>query len=178
MKKAICILLVLSLALFSFCPCVSANETDKENRVTEYLEDGSYLVTVSGAEYSVINEDAPLDILGRIIKLIRQIIDALTGTRHISKTKYVSYYDSKNVLIWTFYLNADFSYNGKTSSCTRASLTYDIKDNDWKVISYGSFKESNYAVGSFSVRQNKLGVQLKTINKQITIICSKDGKVE
>ena len=177
MKKIISILLIITLIVTAFVPVVSADAANENDRNVEYLEDGSYFV-IEISDSQNENETDSLSVIVKFINLIKRIIDMLSGTKHISKTKFVNYYDSNNVLLWTFYLNADFSYNGKSSSCTRASVSYDIKDNDWRVSSCNCYKESNYSIGTISIQQYKLGITLKKINKQLTISCSADGIIE
>ena len=177
MKKNISILLIIAITVTTFVSIVYADAANGNDRKVEYLEDGSYFV-IEISDLHNENEADSLSVFIKLINILKRILDMLSGTKHISKTKFVNYYDSKNVLLWTFYLNADFSYNGKSSSCTRASVSYDIKDNDWRVSSCNCYKESNYSIGIISIQQYKLGITLKMINKQLTISCSADGIIE
>lgn len=68
-------------------------------------------------------------------QFLRQVIRFLSGTRTVSKNKYVNYYDSGGTLLWTASLTAEFTYNRQQATCAyaaRHSVTY---DRDWSVAS-------------------------------------------
>lgn len=170
MKKLLCLLLclltfLLPLSPFSFA-AVPVN--------IEEAEDGTYFL--SGITDTPQNEST--DVLSRFFALFRRLIELLTGTKSVSKTKYISYFDTNGVLLWTVYLHAEFSYNGKKAVCRNASTSYEIFDPDWQVIAAEAGKNNSTAYADFTVRQTKLGVKLKTVTARAELSCSPDGRVE
>lgn len=185
MKKLVSLLLA-ALMLLSVVPAASA-VTAEDNL---YFEDGSCILTGYGSPDSWESlggeeESDPADIfsfLRRIVKFLTEFFEKLFGkeskVQTASKTKYAAYYDSKGNLLWTVYLSADFSFDGKTAECTAVSTRYNIKDSDWQLISSECEKEGNTATGSFTMKQYKLGVPLREIERQLTLICDKDGNIK
>lgn len=191
MKKLLSFVLCGLLAVLTLAP-VSAAYTETEK---QYFEDGSYITVGFGydegdgdlAEGSEDTqpESGSLSFIERIISIFKKIIAYLfgketegTAPKTVSKTKYARYYDTNDNLLWSVYLTAEFSYDGENSSCTKVSVSADIKDSDWKLISSDCEKSGNKATGNFTVRQYKLGVPLKTIEKTLTLTCDKDGNVK
>lgn len=170
--------LVLSFVIFAV-PLAPFVQAAYENTQTEYFEDGSYMVM--GSDEFVDREDAEdsLNFIGRIIEAIKKLINMLFGKSE-NKTKqdikYVKYYDKNGTVLWEVYLEGTFSYNGEAARCTDASVSYYIYDGDWKMLSCESTKSGSVATASFKVRQYKLGVALKTIEKSIVLTCDKNGK--
>ncbi len=172
MKKIFCVFISFLITLLPLV-CLSYASTEININTIEYFEDGTYVVI----DICDVTKNENADMFEKIFEFFRKIIEFLTGNKTVSKTKYASYYDSKGNLLWTVYLNADFSYNGKTSLCKSTSVTSDMYDGDWTVLSAVSEKSANTAFAEFSVQQSKLGVKLKTVNKQLTLICDKDGNI-
>lgn len=188
MKKVISLVLCALLVVLTLTP-VSAAYTETEK---QYFEDGSYITVgydESDGDFGEITEDAEsgsLSFFERIISIFKKIIAYLFGKeteeetkpKTVSKTKYARYYDTNDNLLWTVYLTAEFSYDGESAECTKVSVSQSIKDSDWKLISSDCEKSGNRATGDFTVRQYKLGVPLKTIEKTLTLTCDKDGNVK
>ena len=188
MKKVISFILTVLLA-FPMCSFSFASATQKE-----VFDDGSYITVGFGYDEDgdgvTDEEDASPEsesnnglysFVKKILDLFRKIINFISGKKdvsRISKTKYVRYHDSAGNVLWTVYLTAAFSYDGEMSECTGVTYSYDIKDSDWSLLSAGCDKSSNTAKGTFKVRQYKLGVPLKQIEKTITIKCDKNGNIE
>ncbi len=123
-------------------------------------------------------EDGIAGFLERIVKLIRRIIALLKRNKTVTETKYASYFSSDGELLWTASLTAEFSYNGKSSVCDSADTRCMICDSDWTLVSKDCSKSGNNASAAFKVKQYKLGVPLKTIEKTITLTCDKDGNIK
>lgn len=192
MRKFFAVILSALLFAFSLVPCAGAYESERE-----YFEDGSYIIisdelignaspddgyegddTVSD-EGALGNEDNGIaGFLERIVKLIRRIIALLKRNKTVTETKYVSYFSAEGELLWTAFLTAEFSYNGKKSVCDSADTGCMICDSDWKLVSKDRSKNGNSASAGFKIRQYKLGVPLKTIEKTITLTCDKDGNIK
>ena len=172
MKKFLSIFIAFIITFIPFCIPASAGEI-ADNKQTEYFEDGSYITV----EISSVIENEMTNIFARIFEFFRKLIEFFTGNKTVSKTKYASYYDSKGALLWSVYLTAEFSYNGKTAKCKSSAASYDVYDSDWKVTSAVSSKEENTANADFTVQQTKLGVKLKPVTKRLTLTCDEGGEV-
>ena len=191
MKKLICLVLCTLLLTSAFVPAVSAEY--KEERID--FDDGSYLIFTdepipvppSGPDDTVGSEDDYQDsaeesaqgtnFLTRVLNWIKRIIKLLTKQKNIKKIRYCYYYDANGTLLWDVHLSGEFVYNGKGSTCVKSEITYIIRDSDWKMISCSSTEDGNTAKGEFAIRQYKLGVPLKLIEKTLTITCDKDGNI-
>ena len=185
MKRLVSLLLAAML-LLSVMP-VKAAATVESNT---YFEDGSFISTGYGSpdpweSLDGETESGSADIfslLRRIVKFFTDFFEKLLGKQSkvqtASKTKYAAYYDSKGNLLWTVYLSADFTFDGKASECTNVSTSYTIKDSDWRVISSECEKAEGTATGCFTVKQYKLGVPLKEIERTLTLTCDKDGNIK
>ena len=180
MRRLFCVFLCICL----FGATVSPAYAGSVPEVRETMDDGSYFVTV-------ISDDPPplyggeiadeaggiMAFINQMLRFLRQLIELLTGTRTVSKTKYVNYYDSLGTLLWTVALTAEFTYNKNQATCTSASARHSVYDKDWGVVRARAEKVGHTAAGYFSVQQVKLGVKLKTIDRMITMACDTNGNV-
>ena len=178
MKKVLSLILCAVLLMVPLAPCVAA-ETEPEvqhNSEIEYFEDGSFLVVVTMGEEE---KTMSANFLQKLLNLMKKLIALLFPNQQmsVSKTKHAEYYDANKNCLWSIHLSAEFTYNGKTAECAKASISYKIYDSDWKLVSSSCAKNGAAATGSFSFRQYKLGVPLKLIEKTLTLVCNKDGKV-
>lgn len=187
MKKIIS--LVLCLLLLTSAITVPAASAAVESN--EYFDDGSFVCIGYGSPDDWVSTDGEeeynsIDIIAfikRIVNFIRDFFEKMFGktenkVQTASRTKYAAYYDSKGNLLWTVYLTADFTFDGEKTECTDVRTRYDIKDSDWKLLSSECEKSDNTASGSFTMKQYKLGVPLKEIEKHLTLTCDKDGNIK
>lgn len=152
MKKISAFILTI-LMLLTIVPLNAfAAEDIITDRSIEYFDDGSYMVTE-------ITENA--------------ISTFASGT--VTKTKHSHYYDNNDNLQWTVSITGTFNYTGSSATCTKATASYTIHDNAWKVTSAVASKSGNKAIGTFTVKKYVLGVPVKTINRTVTITCSNNG---
>ena len=172
MKKFLSIFIAFIITFIPFCIPASAGEI-ADNKQTEYFEDGSYITV----EISSVIENEMTNIFARIFEFFRKLIEFFTGNKTVSKTKYASYYDKNGNLLWSVFLEAEFSYNGKTSYCKEARAYYETYDSDWKVSSSDFSTDGNTVTADFTAQQSKLGVKLKTVNKTLTLTCDKNGNI-
>ena len=191
LKRVLCVLLFLLFTFGTLCVAPVSNvsaESIVEQR--EELEDGDYIIYVtrdsvfndenSGSYGGAVEESvvsSPLSLLSRIIKMMRTIVNFLTGTKTVEKAKSVNYYDKNGKLLWTVTLHAKFSYTKKKVTCEGAYITAHMLDDDWKLVLADASKGVATATGHFAVRQSKLGVNLKTIEKTIRLTCDTTGNV-
>ena len=188
-KKITTILLSTLLIFTALYPAVSVAyaKTDKE-----YFDDGSYVTITYYKPPAETTDDESVweDIdsveegastpsaLTRLIHWLKDIFEKLFAKQStVTKTKYCNYFDSDGKLLWSVSLKATFTYNHRKAVCVSSEITYEIRDADWKMLSYISSENGNSATGSFAIRQHKLGVPLKLIEKTLTLICDKEGNV-
>lgn len=149
MKKTLSLVLVLVLALSSFCINATAN-TDDENTV--YFEDGSYIV---------------------ISEITETTIARASNTK--GGTKSYTYYNSDGDALWKATLDAQFTYTGSSATCTSSKITYTIYDSSWKITEATATKSGNKATGNVTAKKYFLGIPTKTVEETITITCSANG---
>lgn len=191
MKKLIAILLcclVISLAVY---PAVSATSVESD---VERFDDGSYITVTyvrppdeikppdddsDGYWEDIDHTEEAVSTVTKIIRWLKNFLERLFAKQKTAtKTKYCNYFDSNGKLLWSVSLKATFTYNYRKALCVSSETTYEIRDTDWKMLSYTGEEEGNTASGHFSIRQYKLGVPLKQIEKTLTLRCDRDGNVK
>lgn len=187
MKRFLALILCCLLFITAVYPAASAASPYS---LREEFDDGSYItVTYSRPSSGADSEGGSwedLDAseseesgLNKIIRWIRDFFKMLFAKKStVEKTKYCNYFDSKGKLLWSVSLKGTFTYNHRNAVCVSSEITYEITDSDWKIISCKSSEENNTAKGSFAIRQYKLGVPLKLIEKELTLTCDKQGNVK
>ena len=151
MKKIIYACLIFFTMTMIFPITIYANDCNTTETTIEYFEDGSYL----------------------IIQSETSIMPFAASTK--SHTKSANYYNPNGDLAWKIYLTGTFTYTGSSSTCTKATTSYKIYDDRWKVTSSGASKSGNKATGNFTVKKYAIGIPIRTVNKTLTITCSKTG---
>lgn len=151
MKKTI-IFCTIFIMLFSLCYSVSAVHNPIATNI-EYLEDGSYFVTV-------IEETGSIATYSTLTK---------------SGRKSSTYYNSESEALWSITLTGTFSYDGTTATCTDANLTYTIYNSNWRMISTTATASGNTAMGTAYAKQYVLGVPINSAERSIEISCSPTG---
>jgi len=175
MKRLLASLLCIVLLMAPLLPAAQGAVASFDLTETETFEDGSKLVTSVRIEESL--ESDSYSLLALLRAFLQRLLRFFGKSDTVSQTKYLRYYDSKGVLLWTAYLNASFTYNGKKATCTKAAVTCDISDSDWSLTEGYAEKSGNTAAGTVTFRQHKLGIPLKTITRTLTLTCDKDGRV-
>ena len=197
MKKIIAFL--LSLIIFTvpiFSLSSSYAQTDKE-----YFDDGSY-ITVTYAcpplsdspngddacdeeDYTDISGESSISLMTKIIRWLRDLLNRLFAKQHTQQTqytksgyKYCNYFDSNGNLLWSVYLKGTFVYSSKEAVCIASEIGTIIVDSDWELESSECTEDGDSAICSFAMRQCKLGVPLKLIEKEIRLTCDKNGNVK
>ena len=157
----------------------------------EYFEDGSFISVGYGSPESWESLDGAEESGSRnIFTLLKRIIDFIKDffgkffsgekltVQEAEKTKYAAYYDSNGKLLWVVYLSAHFNFDGEKAECTEVNTFYEIKDSDWSVLSSDCEKTDNTATGTFVVKQHKLGVPLKEIERVLRLTCDEKGNIQ
>jgi len=162
--------------VFIALPLLPVSVVLSDSADTQYFEDGSYLIEGIGDIDAEVEESVE-GFFAKIISFIKRLISLIfkSGVQRATKTKYVRYYDKKGVLLWEVYLTGEFSFDGKSASCTRADISCVIYDGDWSVVFATAEKSGARATGSFKIRQQKLGVLLKSVERTIVLECDKKG---
>ena len=190
MKKVIALFLCALLFAIPLYPVASAVSVESD---IEHFEDGSYITVTyvrppentapdigneSWEDIDSVEESAPSG-LTRLLLWIKDIFNKIFAVQStVTKTKYCNYFSSDGELLWSVYLEGKFTYNHRKAVCVSSNIKYDILDSDWKLISVEHSENGNAAKGSFSIRQYKLGVPLKLIEKTLTLTCDKNGNIK
>lgn len=150
-KKILSIALVLVLMLVLLPVDVYATYED-ENTEVIFLEDGSYIVitVVSSSTRSIYSKNGQ---------------------------KKLVYYDSDNNVSWEANLSATYIYTGESATCTTASCSLTIYDNQWYEISRSTTRSANAATTQLTMGLRFLGVTINKPEYTITLTCDKDGNL-
>lgn len=153
--KKVFIFLSVLIMLFSITISAFAESGNRivytENGYIEYFEDGSYDIV----EIITDNQKTSRAVVG-------------------PKSKSISHYES-NELVCTLTITGTFNYDGSSATCTNASVSYRIYNDNWKVTEAKASRSGATAKGEFTVKKYFLGVPIKTLNKTVTLTCSKNG---
>lgn len=141
--------LLLSCLLFFMCFNITASASESNENII-YFDDGSYIITI-------VNES-----LSR-------------ATKTKSGTKTTSYYNSDNEKEWDATLKGAFTYTGSSATCTKATISYNIYNDNWKITSATASKSGNKAIGDVVAKHYILGIPTKTVEQTITLTCSASG---
>lgn len=153
MKKfvslAMCFVALFSTSMSTFATTVSPISPVQEQIIQN--SDGTYVV---------------------ITTEIGDEINLRDGRSSRSASKTYTCRSNSGSTLWTFTLNASFSYNGSSSSAQGASTTYSIKNSSWSCEDYNAWCSGNtaYGTGSFSSSTGD-----RTANLSLT--CDKNGNI-
>lgn len=161
MKRTIAFLLTVIL-VFSIIPCTAAC-AEEEPVYTDVIrfEDGSFAVVT-------ITQDS----LSSAPSLRAK---ASSSVKNGSKT--FTYYGSDGAAKWAATLNASFTYNGSTSSCTAANCTVSIYNSSWYTISNSSTHSGNTATANVTMGHKLAGVTIEKKTASITLSCDANGNL-
>lgn len=146
--KRFCILLAVIMALTT--QTVSAYTTSPEDVV--YFDDGSYMMVTL-----LINESRS------------------GNSKTASKT--FTYYDTFGVEQWAVTLYATFTYDGTEYWTTDCSITAEILNDNWHLVSKSATMSGCGATGEFTMCKKALGITTKTVFDTITLSCSPYGVI-
>lgn len=151
MNRIVCIFAVI-VSLFCIAPNpVFAADTVTLDEDITYLEDGSYVVTVT-----------------------EEISTWSSRIKH--QTKSITFYDSDDIKQWKILLTGMFTYDGTTSTCTDSVCTVTVYDTDkWYIVSETEKEDGNVASCTVVFGQKFLGITIGKPSYTVTITCDKDG---
>ncbi|MCM1500131.1 MAG: hypothetical protein NC124_16835 [Clostridium sp.] len=95
----------------------------------------------------------------------------------VSGSKTVTYRNSKGNVLWTFILNASYTYNGSSATCISVSTSSSVNETAWKLSNITKSKSSNIANASVTAKHYLLGVPVTTVTEKLTLKCSASGKL-
>ena len=161
MKKSIFAFLLLGCLLFSFFVPVSAAETtaDTEGRTVdvEFLDDGSYLVTVTTAEKTAVGRSNSYSVTG---------------------AKDITLYNQDDEIQWIYTLYGIFTVEtGVSAICTEAYRAYEIFDFDWKETEHSEWYSGNIAYGDAIYKKKVLFITTSTQEITAHVACDVYGEI-
>lgn len=150
MKKLITLLLAAACMLSLTVPAMAHGA---EDRMIHY-DDGSYLVIST-----------------------MEIPETRAGNTTTGNTK-ATYYNSDHVLQWTVTLYGAFTYNGSSSTCTKASINVTISGSDgWSCTSKTADSSGSSAVGSATIIRTVSGEVVSTRTVPLRLTCDRNGNL-
>ncbi len=149
---AVCTSVPVSAAASKPAAAITAQNTKTE---IEHLGNGDYLVTT-------LEESSSDHALSRAAK-----------TKNGSKK--TTYHTASGKAVWTFTVTGTFSYNGSSATCIKASPSFSSTTTAWKATSSSATRSANKAIGKITAKQYRLGVCTSTVDRTVTLSCSKTG---
>ena len=98
-----------------------------------------------------------------------------TSTKYGHKT--ATYKSSSGNTIWTITVSGIFTYNGKSSKCTKSTVTTTCVNSNWKITNKSSKKVDSTATASATATKYTNKVAVQTIKRAVSLSCSKSGKL-
>ncbi len=159
MKKIISILLALVFLTCTATCSVGAIGVESLDAITttttQYLEDGSYIVT------TLTQSASPR---------------ATTYTKNGYKT--INLYNSDDELQWKYTLIGTFKVvEGVSVTCTDSTYTYEIVNDSWHLTDHTNSYSDNTAYGTAVFKKKVLFIVTKTENVNVLINCDKNGNM-
>lgn len=149
--KKIASVFLLSLMLFSICSFNIFAANENSNTSIIHLDNGAYLVI----EVSEIN------------------ISRATNTK--SGTKSITYKNDDNETMWKATITGTFTYTGSSATCTKASISYNVYADNWKMKEATASKSGNKAIGDVTAKRYTLGIPVETVEQTFYLTCSATG---
>lgn len=163
MKKTVHFLITSILILVYITPALAIEHSpinaSKSNSTAMYIDN------ISNEYYAIISIEE------EIASNTTRTISTKTG-----KKTYTVYNNDSEVAA-QFVLTGTYTYNGNTSSCTGASYSTSVYDDNWKFTSASTSKLGAVASGQFTVKHYSLSVNNQTVSKTITLTCDAKGNL-
>jgi len=152
MKRILSIFIAVILLLYTFSIANASVQQDNTNNQVILLEDGGYIVV----EY----------------------IDGLNTTRAaITRSKLFTRYNEADMIIWKAMLTGQFTYDGRTSTCTSCSCVVSDYDEGWYTISKTVWPDYNIAKATLEMGRRSLGVTVQRETHNLSMVCDRYGNV-
>ncbi len=150
MKKFISVLL-FCLTLFSMCSFNTFATDENSDASIIHFDNGAYLVV----KVSEINTSRA------------------TNTK--SGTKSITYKNDDNETMWKATITGTFTYTGSSATCTKASISYNVYADNWKMKEATASKSGNKAIGDVTAKRYLLGIPVQTVEQTFYLTCSATG---
>ena len=111
-------------------------------------------------------------------KLITTLYKRNQTRSSVSSYKETRFLDSDDTLLWKVVLEATFTYNGYTSSCTSASSYSRVYEGNWSERDNNTFASGNAAVANVTMVRKILFIVVETQVANLVITCDKDGNTQ
>ena len=86
-------------------------------------------------------------------------------------------YDTNGTAVWRMTLTGTFTYDGSSSSCTGASLSFTAYDSAYYKVSGNAYPSGSSAVADFTVGFRVLGITVATTNHHMALSCDANGNL-
>lgn len=86
-------------------------------------------------------------------------------------------YDTNGTAVWRMTLTGTFTYDGSSSSCTGASLSFTAYDSAYYKVSGNAYPSGSSAVADFTVGFRVLGITVATTNHHMVLSCDANGNL-
>lgn len=95
-----------------------------------------------------------------------------TNTKSGSKT--IDIYNS-NEKVFDATITGTFTYTGSSATCTKASISYNVYADNWKMKEATASKSGNKAIGDVTAKRYLLGIPVETVEQTFYLTCSATG---
>ena len=150
MKKFISVFLLTAI-LFSLITCNVSAANEDVNETILFLENGFYAV-VTMEENTFLRA---------------------TNTKSGSKT--IDIYNNDNEKVFDATITGTFTYTGSSATCTKASISYNVYADNWKMKEATASKSGNKAIGDVTAKRYLLGIPVETVEQTFYLTCSATG---
>ena len=157
--------------LFSFCiifnsaTSIEAKSLDSTSTTyIEYINDDLYAeITLSQSKDVTFQANS----FSSSISTTR----VASNRKTTSKTYFLKNKSGKVLAKYT--LTGTFTYNGSSSTCTKASCSTSVSDSTYSFSQKAAWASGNTAIGSFTLSSSK-----QTLSKTLTLTCSANGNIQ
>lgn len=152
MRRIVSVLLIMLSLLWADTVGYAAPAQDGTSRQVILTEDGGYLVI--------------------------ELTDGEKVTRGTTaKTKTYTQYSEDNAIVWKASLTGSFTYDGRYATCTASSCAVTVYDSAWYTISKTAWAEDNIAKATIEMGQKMLGVTVRQVTQNLSMVCDRYGNV-
>ena len=146
MKHFLIALLILSILPLN---ALAAPSTQSDSNII-YFDDGSY-ITISVTS-----------------------VDSRSSFTRIGSKTYV-YNNALGTKKWEATITGTFTYDGTVSTCTTSSISVNILDTSWYIVSQSASKSGNTATGVLVMGYKFLGVTTDKRTVNLSLTCDANG---
>ena len=155
-KKIISLLALFVILIVSVLPINATDITERDGNII-YFEDGSYLEI---SEVRIVDTN------------MSRAAQTITGAKDMTYT------NEDGEVEWKYTLTASFTYDpGVSSTCTSATYSNTIYDNNWSFSNGYASRGGNAAHGSGLYIKKVLLIKVKEVEVSINITCDTYGNL-